>query len=151
MKNAILSRPDAASAVTYSEEDGKSFVGHHINMDPMVKGASQLRELNALAKKKAGGLNLRHEARIPMPMITDWCIKHGFTFDQWASNAGGNKDDGSEGFYQRDPGVKSLFMRWFKSREFSKLHHGHVTNKRERNWVPGSIASSAVDLTGIDQ
>ena len=88
-----------------------------------------------------------------MPVLKDWLTRNNYTMNQWATNAGGRKDDGTDDFYRKDKGVKSRFMRYFKGREFSKLHNDHVTTRPGRSHisVPSSLLRSAVDLAGIGQ
>lgn len=152
MKHQVLSG-DRASALTYSEEGGKQYLSHAIELDPHIKEVQKLRQVNEMATKASNPNGWSHAARIPMPILMDWLAKNRLTYSQWSRNMGGSKDDGTRDFYRRDQGVKSRFMRYFMGREFSQLHHNHVTTKQGSSQisVPRSLATKAIDLTGIAQ
>lgn len=138
MKHQILSADGTSSSISYSEEDGRGYVGHHIELNPHIKRVQYLRDVFGAATKASNPNGWEHVGRIPIPIVTDWCRSNGYSFDQWARN---------------EDGAKDKFMRYFLSRNFSKLHNEHVTTKRESSQivVPKSIARDALDLTGIGQ
>jgi hypothetical protein len=139
MKHATLSTDGTSSALSYSEEDGKQYVGQHMNLDPHIAAVKARREVNETATKASNPNGWKHEARVPIPVITDWCRKNGYTFDQFARN---------------EDKAKDKFMRWFNaSREFSKLVNNNTLNKKKSSQVtvPQAFLNSAVDLSGIGQ
>lgn len=141
---------DALQQTSYNEEDGKVFIGHHTDLAPHMKRVQYLRDVGAQATRKSNPNGWQHKATVPIPVITDWCRRNGYTFDQWARNEGGIR---GKTYPHSTNGVKDKFMKYFLSREFSKLHNEHITTKRESSvfTVPQSIARNAMDLTGIGQ
>ena len=120
MKHETLTRYDRHSSLTYSEEDGKVYIGHHIDLDPHIKFVRQSRHIAEAATKQSNPNGHELVARIPIPMIWDWCLKNHYNMHQWAANIDGAKDK---------------FMRYFLARDFSKLHNEHVTTKRQSSMV----------------
>lgn len=132
MKHEILSS-DGKYAVTHSEEDGKRYIGNHADIDPIIKHVKKVRDMHEYSTKASNPNHWKHIGSVPIVIITDWCRRNGHTFDQWARNEGGAKCNAQavldDAELARDPGVKSQFMRFFLSRDFSKLHNEHVTTK----------------------
>jgi hypothetical protein len=83
----------------------------------------------------------QHEGTVPIPVIIDWCQRHGFTFDQWARNDGGQRGVP----WWSGQGVRDQFMRYFKSRDFSKLHNHHVTTKKGSSQIVVPDKFGAID------
>lgn len=124
-------------AVTVSEEDGKIITGWHQDIGKTIKHVRQIRDMHSQSTKRSNPNEWRHVGSVPIAIIVDWCKRNNYTFSEWARNVDKSKDK---------------FMKYFLSRDFSKLHNLHVTTKRESSQfvVPKSIARSAVDLTGIN-
>ena len=135
MKHRILSK-GPLETTTYSEQNGKAVIGHHTDLDPHIKRVRYLRDIASYATRESNPNGWRHVGTVPIPIITDWCRANNYTFGQWARN-----EDKS----------KEKFMKYFLSRDFSKLHNEHSTTKRESSMVsvPKDIESNAWDLTGI--
>ena len=122
--------------VSFSVEDGTEYVGTHQNIDPVIDHVKKVRDMHSHATAASNPNEWRHVGSVPMSMIVDWVHKSPYTFAQWARN---------------EDGAKDKFLKYFLSRDFSKLHNQHVTTKRESSQItmPKSIARDAVDLTGI--
>ena len=135
MKKRILSGGDGY-ALTFSEEDGKHYQGTHMDIAPVMDHVKKVRELHSQATKQSNPNEWRHVGTVPIPIITDWCKRNGYTFSQWARN---------------EDRAKDKFLSYFMSRDFAKLHNNHVTTRRESSQivVPKSIAREAVDLSGV--
>jgi hypothetical protein len=134
------------SAVTLSEEDGRSIIGHHVDMEPHIKAVRQIRDMHATATKQSNTGEWQHVGRVPMEVIHGWLKANKFTMHQWAINEGGIK---GVQYPDSKSGVKDKFMAYFLSREYSKLHNTHVTTRKKSSMVPGSMVRNAIDLTGI--
>jgi hypothetical protein len=119
---------------TFSSEDGAHYRGHHQNIGPIIKHVEFLNQKVNGAPKAGNPNEWEHVASIPMSMLIDWLTKNNYAIDQWARNDGGNPYISVDN-YHRDPGVKSQFLRHFLSRDFSKLHHRHVTSKAESSQI----------------
>jgi len=138
MKHALLTSDGSSTSTTYSEEDGKAYIGRHTNLAPHIKHVKMMRDIRDAATKASNPNGWELEARIPINIVTDWCTRNRYTFDQWARN---------------EDRAKDKFLKYFKSREFAKLHLDHVTTKRKMSQVvvPKDISRNAMDLTGIGQ
>lgn len=123
MKHAPIS-VGGDSATTYSEEDGKRYIGQHQEIQPTIDHVKHLRDVFATATKASNPNGWKHVGSVPISIIVDWCNRNKYTFDQWARD---------------EDNAKKKFMKYFMSREFSKLHNQHVTTKEERSsiWMPG--------------
>lgn len=119
MKHELLSG-DGNYATTYSEEDGKKFVGNHHDLNPIIKRVQHIRDMHSQATKQSNPNEWKHVGTVPIVIITDWCRRNGYTFDQWARD---------------DDNAKQKFCKYFFSREFSKLHNQHVTTKSESSQI----------------
>jgi len=51
---------------------------------------------------------------VPVVLLQDWLTKHGYTLDQFA---------------RREGTIRQEFMKFFLSRDFSKLHVQHSTTR----------------------
>lgn len=121
---------------TFSTEDGKHIRGEHQELGPAMRRAKLIQE--AQAHRGTGITDRRYIGSVPFTVITDWLNKRGYTIDQWARNEGGSPCPAGSDPVQhamRDGGVKSEFLRYFLSRDFSKLHTQHTTTKRESNVI----------------
>lgn len=125
-------------AVTHSEEDGVAYTGYHQDISASIKHVNKIRDMHSFATKQSNPNEWRHMGTVPIALISDWCARNHYTFSQWARN---------------EDRAKDKFLKYYASREFSKLHNMHVTTKRESSQivVPKSITRDAVDLTGIGQ
>lgn len=133
MKHAPLSVDGTSSATTYSEEDGKTFIGHHIELDTHIKRVSQMREIRDMATRASNPNGWELAARVPIPVITNWLAANGFTLPQFARNEGGIR---GKAYPESKSGVKDKFMAFFlSSRDFTKLNNEHLTNKRESSQI----------------
>ena len=110
--------------VTHAEQDGKIYTGHHQNIEPTIKHVKKIRYMHSFATKQSNPNGWRHLGSVPISIIVDWCARNKYSFHQWATNADGAKDK---------------FLKYFMSRDFSKLHNQHVTTKKESSqiWMPG--------------
>ena len=116
-------------AVTHAEEQGKTYTGHHQDIDPVIAHVRKVRDMHAYATKQSNPNGWKHLGSVPISIIVDWCKLNNTTFSDWARNVDGAKD---------------RFLKYFMSRDFSKLHNQHVTTKRESSSiiVPPSYGGS---------
>lgn len=105
--------------------EGNFYRREYQDGDAILRHAAHLRQKVNEAPKAGNGLGLHHEGTVPIAMVINWCRVHGYTMDQWARNEG--RTPGRH--WKKGTGVKDEFMRYFKTREFSKLHSSHVTTK----------------------
>ena len=110
-------------AVTYSTEGDKVYTGTHQDIEPVIKHVQKVRDMHQYATKQSNPNEWRHVGSVPIVIIVDWCKNNGYDFSQWARN---------------EDGAKDKFLKYFMSREFSKLHNQHVTTKKESSqiWMP---------------
>ena len=132
MKHEILTQHDRASVVTYSEEDGNQVIGHHMEMDPHIKHVKMMRDIRDQSTRMSNPNEWALEARVPIPILTSWLRANGFTLDQWARNEGGTK---GKSYPESKNGVKDMFLRFFLSRDYSKLHNTHLTTKQASSQI----------------
>ncbi len=114
----------------FASEDGKHYKTTHSNFQDIIDRREKIAE--AQAGKRDG---LQHIASIPLPILEDWLIKHGYTMHDFSINAGGDKNHPD----MTKSGVKDQFLKYFMSRDFSKFHSQHVTTKRDRGFSAGGI------------
>ncbi len=116
----------------FAYEDGIAYRGHRQDMKPVLRHAERTRTKVNEAPKSGNKNGWEHMGTIPMSLLLDWLSKHGYQIDQWARNDGG-EPYGAD--WRKDGGVKSQFLRFFMSRDFSKLHSNHATTRKERGHV----------------
>ena len=121
---------------TFSSEDGKHFRGERQDLEPAIKRTAMIREMEAA--RGTGQYDRRYIGSVPFVVITDWITKRGYTMHQWSINEGGSPcpigGDPME-HIKTDGGIKSQFLRYFLSRDFSKLHTAHTTTRRESSQI----------------
>lgn len=121
---------------TVSIEDGNVFRSEHQELGPAMRRAQLLEQAN---RAEGGGLmGRRYIGSVPQVVLTDWLKSKGYTFDQWARNEGGSRcPRGMDPVAHAtlDGGVRSEFLRYFLSRDFSKLHTQHTTTRREMSSI----------------
>ena len=142
----------------FQTEDGAHYRTERQELGPAIRRAKLIQE--AQAHKGTGEFDRRYIGSVPMVVLTDWLKARGYTMDQWARNDGGTRCPfGADpiNHAMHDGGIKSEFLRYFLSRDFSKLHTHHTTSRptggEGKIWVPGNdnhlrrteSRSSAVD------
>jgi hypothetical protein len=117
---------------TFASEDGKHYRGMRQDIDPIIQHVRDQNEWINGAAKAGNRNNWRYQGTIPMTVLVDWLQQHGYTIDEFA------RADRNDVY-----GPKYKFLKYFKTREFSKLHTDHVTTKRESNQivVPNYVGS----------
>lgn len=118
---------------TFSTEDGKNIRGIHQTIDPAIHHVKRLRDINDCATKTSNPNEWRHIGSVPETVLYDWLNANSYTMHQWAVNEGGTKcPAGSDpvAHAKLDHGVRSKFLRYFLSRDFSKLHNQHTTTRK---------------------
>ena len=115
---------------SFGSEDGVHYRHYKQDFGPAMEHRKYLDEKVNGAPKSGNKNGWRHHGVVPTALVLDWLSKNGYTIDQWARNDGGRPDANPDN-YHKDPGIKSQFMRYFFTREFSKLHNHHITTKRE--------------------
>ena len=121
---------------TFSTEDGKHYRGERQDLEPAIKRASLIQE--SQAHRGTGAFDRRYIGSIPMVVLIDWLTPRGYTMADWATNQGGTQCPMGVDPLQHcimDNGVKSEFLRYFLSRDFSKLHTQHTTTRRASSQI----------------
>ena len=115
-------------AVTFSSESGQDYVGTHQDIEPVIKHVKKIRDMHSFATKQSNPNEWKHVGSVPIAIIVDWCKRNGYNFSQWARN---------------EDGAKDKFLKYFMTRDFSKLHNQHTTTKTESSQivVPNYIGS----------
>ena len=111
---------------SFATEGGENYRVEHQELGPAMARTQLIME--AQQRFGTGQYDRRYVGSVPMTLIADWCRKNHFTIDQWARNDGGIP---GMMYPESKSGVKDKFMRYFLSREFSKLHTQHVTTRSE--------------------
>jgi hypothetical protein len=117
---------------SFLTEGGKSYRKQSQDISPVIEHVKHVKDMHSYATKASNPNEWRHVGTIPMTLIVDWCQKNGYTFDQWASNAGGRR---GYSYPESKTGVRDKFLAYFLSRDFAKLHNAHVTTKRESSQI----------------
>ena len=104
----------------FVSENGNYYRTERQNLDGAIKHVQSIRDKHAYATKSSNPNEWRHVGSVPIVVISDWCRRNGYTFDQFARKEGN---------------IREEFKRYFFSREFSKLHNEHVTTKRESSQI----------------
>jgi hypothetical protein len=121
---------------TFSSEDGRHFRGIHQNLDGAIDRVKHVRDMHDYATKATNPNGWKHLGSIPQAVLIDWLQKHNYTHNDWATNQGGTRCPAGNdpvAHATLDGGVRSQFLRYFLSRDFSKLHNHQVTTKRSIN------------------
>ena len=108
---------------SFASEDGKHYRVEHQDMNYLMKRAKLIKEGQEYHNVK----DRKYVGSVPISMVTDWCNRNGFTFDQFARNDGGIR---GKAYPESKSGVKDKFMAYFLTPEFSKLH-GDLNAKRK--------------------
>jgi len=117
-------------ARSFSSEDGVHYRGHHQELGPAMRRVEQIRELQALQNKQNNPTGRTYIGSVPVTVLQDWLAKHNYTWEQWGRKEGT---------------IRQEFMKYFLSREFSKLHVQHSTTRvgtGNRIIVPSYIGGS---------
>ncbi len=130
---------------SFASESGAHYRHYRQEMDPVIKHVEYLSQKVNEAPSRGNTGGWEYAGSIPFTILLDWLNEHGYRMDQWARNEGGN-GKATVHNYKTDPGVKSLFLRYFLSRDFAKLHTQHVTTKKQSSMVPASIIRQSVEL-----
>lgn len=138
-------------ARSFITQDGKHYRREHQNIDLSIQRVERFRAIEDLATKQSNPNEWTHIGTIPKVVLTAWLNKNNYTPHQWAINEGGTRcplGNDPIDHQMRDPGVKSQFLRYFLSRDFSKLHNMHVTTKRKSSQivVPDNIGGRNEDI-----
>jgi hypothetical protein len=121
MKERTISASNGYAA-TVTEEDGVVYKGFKQNLQPAMDHVKKVRDMHDYATKASNPSEWKHIGTVPIVLITDWLLHNtpGYRMEHFARNVDGCKD---------------RFLKYFMSREFSKLHNEHVTTKRESSQI----------------
>ena len=130
-------------ARSFSTEDGNNYRVESQDLTPAIERVKKIRDAEAALKPGQNPHDRHFIGSIPWSMLIDWLNARGYTIDQWARNEGGTRCAFGEdpvAHATMDGGIKSEFLRWFLSRDNSKLHTEHVTTKKgsSRIFMPGN-------------
>ena len=133
-RKALQGSGDIARA--FQSEDNKNFRIESQDLRPVAKHVEKIRHMHEHSTRASNPNEWMHIGSVPQVVLIDWLNKHNYTMDMFARNDGGDYNrDGDAQFHLKDPGVKSQFLRYFLSRDFSKLHNQHVTTKKESSQI----------------
>ena len=121
-----------------AEEDGKFYRRTVQASKPVLAHVQFLRDKVNEAPAAGNPNGWGFVGSIPWPLLLAWLQKHHYGIDQFARNEGGAPKVGVTN-YHKDKGVKAQFLKYFFTREFSKLHTQHSTTRKASNQfvVPG--------------
>ena len=128
---------------TLQFEDDKVYRHHRQDLAPAIKRTAQIRELQERREnhtKENNPSGRQYIGSVPVVVLHDWLQNHGYTADQFARKEGT---------------IRQEFMKYFLSRDFSKLHTQHSTTRvgtGNRIVVPNYIGGGRGDneLRGTD-
>ena len=106
----------------FGSEDGKHYRGFYQRAEPLLAHAKRLNDTVNTAPVVGNPNGWKYAGSVAIGTVIDWCKRTGCTFDQWARNEGGIKDQ---------------FLRWYKS-EFSKMMPTQGASARPSIVVPQS-------------
>jgi hypothetical protein len=134
-------------------QHGKHFRKEVQNIAPAMKRVKDIAELQSYATKASNPNEWGYIGSIPKTILIDWLNSHGYSMEEWARNEGGTRCvAGADPMAHAtlDGGVRSRFLRYFLSRDFSRLHTQHVTTKQESSTiaVPGNYKGGEHEKPG---
>jgi len=115
-------------ARSFSHESGKDYRVETQDLQPAMDRVQRIRHAQEIAKP--GVMGRQYIGSVPVVVLTDWLKRHKYTLDQFA---------------RREGTIRQEFMRYFLSREFSKLHTQHSTSRigtSNRIIVPGRVGEA---------
>jgi hypothetical protein len=153
VSKARLIKSSGDYARGFVTQHGKHFRKEVQNIAPAMKRVEEISELQSYATKASNPNEWGYIGSVPKTILVDWLNSHNYTMDEWARNEGGSRcPAGSDPMAHAtlDGGVRSKFLRYFLSRDFSKLHTQHVTTRQESNRiaVPGNYKGSGHEEPG---
>lgn len=95
-------------------QDGNHYRTEHQDLDPAMRRVERIRHAQELVKKENNPMGRQYIGSVPVVLLQDWLTKHGYTLDQFA---------------RREGTIRQEFMKYFLSRDFSKLHVQHSTTR----------------------
>lgn len=123
---------------TFSTEDGKNYRGIHQNSDGVIKHVNRIKGMHEHATKASNPNEWKHIGSIPETLLWEWLKQNNYTQHQWAINEGGTRCPAGNdpvAHAKLDHGVRSKFLRFFLSRDYSKLHN-HTASQRGKIITP---------------
>jgi len=117
---------------SFSVEDGNFYRGFHQDLAPAIRRTELIREAQSRRSRASNPTDRQYIGSVPQTVLIDWLNARGYTIDQFA---------------RREGTIREEFMRYFLSRDFSKLHTQHTTTRREssRIVVPNYIGGNNGD------
>jgi hypothetical protein len=104
----------------FKTEDGKHYRTTHGDYTDVIEHVRHMDQKVNEAPKATNRNGYKHIGTIPVPILEDWLIRHNYSMHEFAINAGGEK--GKTNPYGGG-GVKDKFLKFFLSKDFSKLHN----------------------------
>ena len=129
-KEKLLSKMGGTTK-SFLSEDGNHYRHFRTDMDPVVEHVKYMNEKVNEATRAENKQGYHYIGSVPITMIDDWLRSHGYDWNDFATNAGGEKGKTDP----QGPGVKDQFMRYFLSRDFAKLHTQHATTKKDSGLI----------------
>ena len=108
------------------------------NIDPVIQRVKDFSEQMTHANRENNPNGREYLGSIPQTMLIDWLNSRNYTYDQFARNDGGTRcapGEDSKAHAMLDGGIRSEFLRYFYSRDHSKLHTQHVTTKKKSSQI----------------
>jgi hypothetical protein len=98
----------------FVSEDGKNYRTEYQDLAPAMRRVVQIRHAQELVKKADNPTGRTYIGSVPATLLMSWLHKNGHTLEQFARKEGTIRQD---------------FMKFFLSRDFSKLHVQHSTTR----------------------
>ena len=136
-------------------EDGLHYRKESQNIAPVMQRVKDFSEQMTHANRENNPNGRRYLGSIPKTMLIDWLTARNYTMDQFARNDGGTRCAPGEdplAHATLDGGIRSEFLRFFYSRDHSKLHTQHITTKKKSSQIftgdPYADLRRPKDITG---
>ena len=104
----------------FSSEDGAHYRGHYQDLEPAIRRTKAIIHAEQAHSKKDNPMGRTYIGSVPWAVLIDWLNKNHYTIDQFA---------------RREGTIRPDFMKYFLSREYSKLHTQHTTTRKQSSQI----------------
>ena len=99
---------------SFSHESGVDYRHQSQELQPAMNRVARIRHAQELQTPKSNPMGREYIGSVPVVVLTDWLKARGYTLEQFA---------------RREGTIRQDFMKYFLSRDFSKLHTQHSTTR----------------------
>jgi len=99
---------------SFTHESGVDYRHQTQELQPAMDRVARIRQAQELQTPKVNPTGRQFIGSVPVVVLTDWLKSKGYTMEQFA---------------RREGTVRQEFMKYFLSRDFSKLHTQHSTTR----------------------